>query len=55
MTPRGCSVPNSHLLLPVWNPASKALASISIAALLGILLAMGAAYLRKYLAMQSQA
>ncbi|XP_047387094.1 intercellular adhesion molecule 4 [Sciurus carolinensis] len=39
----------------VWNPASKALASISIAALLGILLAMGAAYLRKYLAMQSQA
>nr|XP_027811000.1 intercellular adhesion molecule 4 [Marmota flaviventris] len=30
-----------------WNPASKALASISIAALVGILLAMGAAYLCK--------
>ncbi|XP_026255625.2 intercellular adhesion molecule 4 [Urocitellus parryii] len=30
-----------------WNPASKALASTSIAALVGILLAMGAAYLCK--------
>ncbi|XP_037361651.1 intercellular adhesion molecule 4 [Talpa occidentalis] len=38
-----------------WHPASKALAFTSIAALLGILLAVGAAYLRKCLLTQSQA
>ncbi|XP_035888210.1 intercellular adhesion molecule 4 isoform X3 [Phyllostomus discolor] len=38
-----------------WNTTSKALASASIAALVGILLAVGAACLRKYLLMQSRA
>ncbi|XP_019600387.1 intercellular adhesion molecule 4 [Rhinolophus sinicus] len=37
-----------------WSPASKPLASTSIAALVGILLFVGAAYLRKYLLMQSR-
>ncbi|KAM5233211.1 intercellular adhesion molecule 4 [Hipposideros larvatus] len=37
-----------------WSTASKALASTSIAALVGILLIVGAAYLRKYLLMQSR-
>lgn len=50
-----CSVPNSHLLPLAWSSASKALASTSIAALVGILLVVGAAYLQKYLLMQSQA
>lgn len=49
-----CSVPNSHFLPPAWSPASKPLASTSIAALVGILLFVGAAYLRKYLLMQSR-
>ncbi|XP_045709347.1 intercellular adhesion molecule 4 [Phyllostomus hastatus] len=38
-----------------WNTTSKALASTSIAALMGILLAVGVACLRKYLLMQSRA
>lgn len=50
-----CSVPNSPLLSPAWSPASKALASTSIAALVGILLVVGALCLRKYLSMKSQA
>lgn len=49
-----CSVPNSHLLSPALSPASKAVASTSIAALVGIFLVMGVAYLRKSLAMQSR-
>lgn len=48
------SIPNSHLLPPAWSPASKALASTSIAAFVGILLVLGAVYLRKYLLMQSE-
>ncbi|XP_008058813.1 intercellular adhesion molecule 4 [Carlito syrichta] len=38
-----------------WNPASKVWASSSIAVLVGILLAVGAAYLGKCLTVQSQA
>ncbi|XP_005859224.1 PREDICTED: intercellular adhesion molecule 4 [Myotis brandtii] len=38
-----------------WSPASKALASTSIAAFVGIVLVLGAVYLRKYLLMQSEA
>lgn len=49
------SVPNSHLRPPAWRPASRAVASASIAAFVGILLALGVVYLRKYLQMQSPA
>lgn len=50
-----CSVPNSHRLPAAWHPASRALAFTSIAALVGILLVVGAAYLRKCLLMKTQA
>ncbi|XP_017355480.1 intercellular adhesion molecule 4 [Cebus imitator] len=40
-------------LMIAWSPVPTALASCSIAALVGILLAVGAAYLYKYLAMKS--
>ncbi|XP_024601614.1 intercellular adhesion molecule 4 [Neophocaena asiaeorientalis asiaeorientalis] len=48
---------SAPMTLPVlaWSPASKALASTSIAALVGILLVVGALCLRKYLSMKSQA
>lgn len=49
-----CSLPNSHLLSPAWSPAPKVLASTSIAAFVGILLVVGATYLRKWLLMQSR-
>ncbi|KAJ8798188.1 hypothetical protein J1605_016821 [Eschrichtius robustus] len=48
---------SAPVTLPVlaWSPASKALASTSIAALVGILLVVGALCLRKYLSMKSRA
>lgn len=41
--------------IPAWSPASKALASTSIAAFVGIFLVVGALSLRKYLSMQPPA
>ncbi|XP_016063333.1 PREDICTED: intercellular adhesion molecule 4 [Miniopterus natalensis] len=51
----GSSSAPMTLTFLAWNPASKALTSTSIAALVGILILVGAAYLRKYLLMQSRA
>ncbi|KAM7142017.1 intercellular adhesion molecule 4 [Molossus nigricans] len=51
----GSSSAPMTLTFLAWSPMSKALASTSIAALVGILLVVGAAYLRKYLLMQSRA
>ncbi|KAM8925574.1 intercellular adhesion molecule 4 [Lycaon pictus] len=47
---------SAPMTLPVlaWSPAPKALASTSIAALVGILLVVGATYCRKWLLMQSR-
>ncbi|XP_053514464.1 intercellular adhesion molecule 4 isoform X2 [Artibeus jamaicensis] len=50
----GSSAPMALSFL-TWSTRSKALASTCIAALVGILLAVGAACLRKYLLMQSRA
>lgn len=43
------------LPVPAWSPASKALASTSIAGCVGIFLVVGALCLRKYLSMQPPA
>ncbi|XP_054418022.1 intercellular adhesion molecule 4 [Pteronotus mesoamericanus] len=51
---RSSSAPMAPAFLD-WSSESKALVSTSIAALVGILLAVGAACLRKYLLMQSRA
>ncbi|XP_053438296.1 intercellular adhesion molecule 4 [Nycticebus coucang] len=49
-----CSSSAPIMLTLAWSPASKALASTSFAALVGILLIVGATYLRKCLVMQSR-
>ncbi|CAK6445530.1 unnamed protein product [Pipistrellus nathusii] len=51
----GSSSAPVRLTFLAWSPASRAVASASIAAFVGILLVLGAVYLRKYLQMQSLA
>ncbi|XP_026906241.1 intercellular adhesion molecule 4 [Acinonyx jubatus] len=50
---RSSSAPMTLTVL-AWSPAPKVLASTSIAAFVGILLVVGATYLRKWLLMQSR-